>query len=110
MSEISVATARVFAVRVAFFSGAEPFAVEAFEIEVPEGQDPLVLAGDRAERSAYWNDRVPDLSRTIDIQPVDPDEPDPPSPSSGGLAPGRARGRGRRGAAPPVRRGPDAPG
>lgn len=85
MSEISAVTTRAFDVRVEFFSGAEPFALETLRIDVPEGADPLAAARERAEQSAYWNDRVPGLRCTIDIQPVDPDDPDPPLPASGGL-------------------------
>jgi predicted RNA-binding Zn-ribbon protein involved in translation (DUF1610 family) len=87
MPEISAAPMRAFNVRVAFFSGGDRFAADSFRINVSEGEDPMAVAHTAADASVYCDDRVPDLNRTIDIEPVDPDDPDPPPAAGGAMKP-----------------------
>ena len=85
MTEISAAPTRAFRICVHFYSDGERFAVETFIIDLPEGQDPQAAAEDLANHSVYHDDRVPDLSRTIEITSPEPDDPGPP-PASGGAS------------------------
>lgn len=87
MSETSEAFTRTFDVRVEFFSDCESFAVDRFTIEISPWQNPIAVALARADRSIYQDERVPDLSRTIQIDPLEPEGPDPPPPAGGAVRP-----------------------
>lgn len=85
MTEIQVTSMRAYRIRVEFFSDGDSFAVDTFTIDLPDGQDPMTAAEGLADESIYFDERVPYLSRTIEIEPLDSDDPDPP-PASGGAA------------------------
>jgi len=85
MTEISATPTRAFRICVHFYSDGECFAVETFIIDLPERQDPQAAAEGLADHSVYHDERVPDLSRTIEITSPDFDDPGPP-PASGGAS------------------------
>ncbi len=87
MTEISATSTRAFRICVQFFSDGECFAVETFIIDLPEGHDPQAAAEGLADHSVYHDERVPDLSRTIEITSPHSDAPGPPPASGGGPTP-----------------------
>lgn len=84
MATSATPSARVYAVRVEYYSDRDSFAVETYMIEVPAGGDPMQVARARADDSIYFDPRVPGLSRDIAITPVEPEEPDDPDPAPPG--------------------------
>lgn len=86
MTGISAVPTRAFAARVEYFSANYRFAVEEFTIEVAEGEDPMTLARARSDNSVYFNERIPELRRTIALDPLD-DDPAPPPASGGAVKP-----------------------
>lgn len=89
MTDMS-ATPRMFNIRVTYLSGGEPFATETFTIAWFAGADPAAVAAELAEQSPYWNERIPDLGRAVDIEPDDPEDPDPTPPAGAGAIAGQA--------------------
>jgi hypothetical protein len=71
MAEISAPPTRAYRIRVEFFSDSELFAVDTFTIDLPDGQDPITAAEGLADESIYFDERIPDLSRTIAIEPLE---------------------------------------
>jgi predicted RNA-binding Zn-ribbon protein involved in translation (DUF1610 family) len=82
MDNIAMPMTRAYAVTATFLSDGERFAVEQFRIEVVDGLDPYSIAGARASTSIYADDRVPDLTITIEVTVIDPEDPEPRPPST----------------------------
>lgn len=66
-----------FKVRIDYFSGAEAFATQTVRLDVHDSSEVQAAASRAAEASTYHNERVPDLSYTVTIVPLDPDDTDP---------------------------------
>jgi predicted RNA-binding Zn-ribbon protein involved in translation (DUF1610 family) len=86
MSTNLVPGARNFAVRIEYLSGAEVFAVETYTLSIADRDDINVVAQAIAVDSPYANDRVPELTWSITVEPAEPEDPDTP-PSGPALMP-----------------------
>ncbi|HUD91751.1 hypothetical protein [Sphingobium sp.] len=68
-----------FKVRIDYFSGAEAFATQTVRLDVHNSSEAHAAASRAAEACTYHNERVPELSYTVTIVPLDPDDPEPSS-------------------------------
>ncbi|MBD3744843.1 hypothetical protein [Sphingopyxis alaskensis] len=75
-----------YELRIEYFTAGERFAVETLRIAEPEGAYIGSAAAAAAEASAYFNDRVPELSYQVAIVPIEPDGPDEPEPPPAGVS------------------------
>lgn len=67
-----------YVVRIEYFSGGEPFAVDTFHVDEPAGGEIETAAAAAAEASSYFNECIPDLSYAMTIVALDPEDPEPP--------------------------------
>ncbi|MCP5400481.1 MAG: hypothetical protein H6921_14765 [Sphingomonas sp.] len=76
-----------YAVHIQYFSEGEAFASETLLINLPVENDVHAIARDLADRSVYSHPLIPELTRAISIEPIDPDDTDPPPSSPAALKP-----------------------
>lgn len=79
-------SARLYKVRVDYFSADERYASEIVQVEVPDDADVLAAVHAAAQATIYYNERIPDITFTVEFIAPDPDDPDP-APLAGLLKP-----------------------
>jgi hypothetical protein len=78
MFKTNITAAHAYVVCVEFKSGAEPFACESYRLLLPNGFDIAAAAHALTEASPYWNEEIPELTRSVFFAPLGDDDPDPP--------------------------------